>query len=147
MTFCLLDICSKKCLNFSLIYSRPFLLASRTFRTCSAVYKTPDEETFYDALDISPGSNSKEIKAAYIELSKKYHPDRNPDSPEAAAKFQQVSEAYATLGQPKLRRAYDRGQLKRDSSVADYENASHDFEGARFVHVRITKTKSKFSQI
>ena len=43
------------------------------------------------------GAGRAVAKAKYRQLAMKYHPDRNPDNPEAEAKFKEVSEAYAVL--------------------------------------------------
>ena len=96
-----------------------------------------EENNYYDDLNLDSTATSKDVKTAYIELSKEFHPDRNPGDPEAAIKFQEISEAYATLGNSKLRRMYDRGTLGRLSSVADREAAKHKFDGSAFVDVRI----------
>lgn len=49
---------------------------------------------YYQVLGISKNSSSKDIKKAYYELAKKYHPDTNKTDPNASKKFQEVSEAY-----------------------------------------------------
>ena len=94
------------------------------------------DTSYYDDLGLSSLANSKEIKAAYYDLSKKYHPDKNADNPEALQKFQAISEAYATLGDPRLRRQYDKGVLGRSTSVADRELSKHRFKGEEFVQGR-----------
>lgn len=48
------------------------------------------------------------LKRAYRELALKYHPDQNPDSPEAEAHFKEVSEAYTVLSDSDQRARYDR---------------------------------------
>jgi hypothetical protein len=67
----------------------------------------------------------QEIKRAFYDISKKYHPDLNPGNPEALKKFLDLSEAYEILSNPRLRRSYDRGTMRRATSVADKEATSH----------------------
>lgn len=49
---------------------------------------------YYSILGVPKNASSKEIKKAYYQLAKKYHPDTNKDDPNAQKKFQEVSEAY-----------------------------------------------------
>ena len=65
---------------------------------------------YYRILGISEQADEEQIKHAYRKLAKKYHPDLNPDNPEAEAKFKDVSEAYEILGDAEKRKKYD---LKR----------------------------------
>ena len=65
----------------------------------------------YAALGIGWTATAEEIKAAYRALAKVYHPDRNPD-PTAEARFQRISAAYATLGDPEKRKRYDQAQYR-----------------------------------
>lgn len=62
---------------------------------------------YYNVLGILPDANEKEIKAAYRQLSKKYHPDTVPDSPLMAEKFHGIQCAYEILGDSDKRRKYD----------------------------------------
>ena len=54
----------------------------------------------YEVLGLKPGASEEEIKAAYRELVKKYHPDKHQDNPLndlAEEKLREVNEAYETL--------------------------------------------------
>lgn len=66
------------------------------------------EPTYYYLLKLHPSASAIEIRRAYRELSKIYHPDTT-DLPAAVAKvkFQQLNEAYATLSNPERRFTYD----------------------------------------
>lgn len=64
--------------------------SARSFQTSSSLFK----KDYYDVLGVNKKSDPKEIKKAYYQLAKKYHPDTNKDEPNASKKFQEVSEAY-----------------------------------------------------
>lgn len=49
---------------------------------------------YYKVLGVAKNASVKDIKKAYYQLAKKYHPDANKSDPEAPKKFQEVSEAY-----------------------------------------------------
>ena len=61
----------------------------------------------YEVLGVARGASDDEIKKAYRQLAKKYHPDMNPGDKEAEAKFKEASEAYAILSDPDKKRQYD----------------------------------------
>ncbi len=62
----------------------------------------------YDILEIPTDATDMDIKKAYKNLSRKWHPDKNIDNKdEATKKFQEISEAYAILGDPEKRESYD----------------------------------------
>ncbi len=64
--------------------------------------------TYYDLLQLHPSASVQQIRRAYRELSKLYHPDTTQlPASVAVAKFQQLNEAYATLSSPERRFAYD----------------------------------------
>jgi DnaJ-class molecular chaperone len=64
-------------------------------------------KNYYDILGVSENASQEEIKKAFRNLAKKYHPDRNKGDKTAEAKFKEISEAYETLSDPKKRQEYD----------------------------------------
>lgn len=63
---------------------------------------------YYNILGVSKGASDDEIKKAYRKKAMQYHPDKNPDNPEAEAKFKEAAEAYDVLGNTEKRGNYDR---------------------------------------
>ena len=64
---------------------------------------------YYHVLGVSPGSSTAEIRRAYRERVREWHPDVNP-ADDAAARFAAIVEAYDTLADPDRRRSYDLGR-------------------------------------
>ena len=63
---------------------------------------------YYELLGVTKTASDQEIKTSYRKLAMQFHPDRNPDNPEAEAKFKECSEAYSILSDGEKRAAYDR---------------------------------------
>jgi molecular chaperone DnaJ len=66
-----------------------------------------DKRDYYEVLGVSRTATDDELKKAYRQLAKKYHPDTNPGDAAAEAKFKEASEAYAVLSDADKRRQYD----------------------------------------
>ncbi len=62
---------------------------------------------YYQIFGVSPNAGPQEIKTAYKRLALKYHPDRNPNDPQAEESFKLINEIYQTLSDEYKRTAYD----------------------------------------
>jgi len=69
---------------------------------------TGTRRDYYDILGLRRDASASDIKAAYRRLAVQFHPDRNPDDPEAEENFKEASEAYAVLSDADKRSRYDR---------------------------------------
>lgn len=67
----------------------------------------------YTVLGIERNANNDTIRKAYLKLVKALHPDVNP-SPEAEARFKEISAAYDVIGDPERRAQFDRGEINAD---------------------------------
>lgn len=66
-----------------------------------------EKRDYYEVLGIQKGATDAEIKRAYRKVAKKYHPDTNPNNPEAEVKFKEATEAYEVLSDSEKRARYD----------------------------------------
>lgn len=62
---------------------------------------------YYKVLGIEKSSSHDDVKKAFKNLAKKYHPDKNPGDKAAEEKFKEISEAYEILGDEAKRKQYD----------------------------------------
>jgi DnaJ-class molecular chaperone len=83
---------------------------------------------YYQLLGVSPAASREEIQSAYRRLARRYHPDVNAGG-DAAARFNEVSDAYEVLHDPAQRARYDRSAAIEDTAVT-IDNASAAVENA-----------------
>ena len=65
----------------------------------------------YEALGVQKTDSEAAIRAAYRKLAKRHHPDLNPNKPEAAERFKEISAAWEILSDKEKRGRYDRGEI------------------------------------
>ena len=92
-----------------------------------------EKRDYYEILGIDKNASDNDIKHAYRNLAKKYHPDMNPGDAEAEKHFKEVNEAYEVLSDPDKRAKYDQyGHAGFDQSFGgggyQYSGGGFDFD-------------------
>src|SRR3954452_21540780 len=78
---------------------------------------------YYEVLGVSPDAGADEIKRAYRQLARRYHPDISGDDRSTA--FLEASHAYEVLNDPRRRRSYDASRQPRISPAGHAGHAGH----------------------
>lgn len=85
---------------------------SRSVRKLSKVV-----QTHYEVLGLTSAASQRDIRNAFLQLSKKLHPDLNPGDPSSHVKFVRLLEAYSVLCNVESRRQYDVGYVRSTQSA------------------------------
>jgi len=88
-----------------------------------------EKRDFYEVLGINKNADEAEIKKAYRNLAKKYHPDMNPGDKKAEQLFKEVNEAYAVLSDPDKRAKYDQFGQAAFEPGGGFDGGFGGFEG------------------
>lgn len=89
------------------------------------------EKDYYEILGVKKTATDPELKKAYRDLAKKYHPDKNKGNKEAENRFKEISEAYAVLSDKDKREQYDR--LGREAFGPGGANPFAGFDFSEFM--------------
>ena len=73
-------------------------------------------ENYYEILGISRFASQSDIKKAYRNLAKKFHPDSNPNNKKAESNFIKINEAYSILSNEEKREEYDKKNFEKGDS-------------------------------
>lgn len=82
------------------------------------------KKTFYDVLQVSPNADQEIIKAAYRSLVQRFHPDKNPDNPDAEQYLKIINRAYEVLSDPVKREGYDAALKDVDGNQENQADAA-----------------------
>ncbi|KAB0241005.1 tetratricopeptide repeat protein [Microcystis aeruginosa EAWAG127a] len=81
-------------------------------------------KNYYEILQIPRNASNNQIKTAFRRLARQYHPDYNPNDPEAVAKFREIEQAYRVLSDKEKRKEYDRSL---SPEIPTFDRSAQDF--------------------
>jgi len=81
----------------------------------------------YSILGLPPDANKSQIRRAYLRLAKRFHPDRNPDDPEAEERFKHVQWAYENLIGQKGQEGISSMVFRRKSYATPFSESTRPF--------------------
>lgn len=119
-------------------------------------------KNLYEVLGVNKNASDSEIKRAYRQMAKKYHPDLNKGNEEAEEKFKEAANAYEILIDPSSRQEYDKtlsnesrtshnkkrqqSEFRTRKKDIDFNNISKDFESFFGFNPHSKKTKNNIKK-
>lgn len=82
---------------------------------------------YYNILGVDRSASDDEIKKAYRKKAMEFHPDKNPDNPQAETKFKEAAEAYDVLSSKDKKSNYDRFGTADAGGGNPFDNFGHGF--------------------
>lgn len=116
-----MQLLNLRCCRCSRLLLKPLSVLSN-----SATIRYKSTKNYYEVLGVAQNATQEQIKSAFLELSKKVHPDQNPDA-SSHEKFVAINEAYMVLGKAASRRDYD--MQMRYSAHPFFTEGPHDTHG------------------
>jgi hypothetical protein len=92
-------------------------------------------KTLYELLGVCPDASDEALKKAYRSLAKVHHPDLNPNDPDAARRFRQVTVAIEILSDAKRRAAYNRRLVRELQRRLDREREQRHLQRPRMIAI------------
>ena len=108
------------------------MIADRCVILCRAI-TMPKVHSHYENLKVARDASAEDIRAAYRSLTRKHHPDRNPDNVDAERVMSVVNVAYGVLSDPVKRSEHDRW-IARTEAVSPHGTAARPVRGKPTVH-------------
>jgi tetratricopeptide (TPR) repeat protein len=114
------------------------MLDYKTFSIVKAMESfSADLSECYRILELTPQATLEEMKSAYRQLVKRYHPDRNPGDRQAAERFIQINQAYETLLE-----AFELGASGQPMRASDRQAQSASTAATSRVHTKVHVKRS-----
>lgn len=88
------------------------------------------DKNYYEILGVERGTTPEDIKKAYRQLARKYHPDVNPGNKEVEEKFKEINEAFSVLSDPQKRAQYDQfgASAFKPEDIAGFREFKFNFD-------------------
>jgi curved DNA-binding protein CbpA len=108
-----------------------------------------ETKDLYKVLGLSRGASQEDIRKAHRKLVRKYHPDANPEDPQAEERFKEIQQAYEVLSNPEKRQEYDKRfhTSPRESSSRPRARTGERAEGGTTYTVDLSELLAKLANL